>query len=108
MILFQILAVLSALALVALFLKSLLHAPKARRKLYVVPGLFQLFAVLVALARGAVVPAFLPAEIITVFIYFFSLYLTYSAAISFSTSPRKVSALFSFAAIAYWILAIFA
>ncbi len=106
MILFSILAVILAASLATLFFVNFAKVPKERRKLYLFPGIFQLFAISVALVRGNVLPEFLPAEIVTVFCYFFSLYLTYSTALSFSTSPKRISTLWGIAAIAFWILAI--
>lgn len=102
----SIFAALGTASLVLLFLRNLAKASPERRKLYFVPGIFQLFAVSIALVRGGVFPEFLPAEIITIFCYFFSLYLTYSTAISLATSGKKVSAIWSLAAVSFWILAI--
>lgn len=99
-------AILVAATLVLLFVHGFAKASPERRKLYFVPGIFQLFAVSIALVRGGVFPEFLPAEIITIFSYFFSLYLTYSTAVSFATSDKKKSAIWSLAAVSFWILAI--
>ena len=93
-------------SLVLLFSLNLAKVPPERRKLYFVPGLFLLFAVAVALARSGILPEFLPEEIIAIFSYFFSLYLTYSTAVSLATSKRKISALWGFAAVSFWVLAI--
>ncbi len=106
MTLFSILSVTAAISLVSLFFLTFSKVPKERRKLYLFPGIFQLFAISVALVRGEVLPRFLPAEIVTIFCYFFSLYLTYSTAISVATSRKRNSALWGIAAVAFWILAI--
>lgn len=106
MTLFSILAVIVASSLALLFLASFAKVPKEKRKLYLFPGVFQLFAISVALVRGGILPKFLPAEIVTVFCYFFSLYLTYSTALSLATSRKKISALWGIAAVSFWILAI--
>lgn len=107
MILLPICAVLASASLAALFIRAVSKAVPEKRKLHIVPGAVQIFAVSIALARGGVLPQFLPGEIITIFSYFFSLYITFSAAISFSASSRKTSALWTVSATAFWILAIF-
>ncbi len=99
-------ASLVAASLALLFSLNIAKASPERRKLYLVPGIVQLFAISIALARGGILSGFLPAEIITIFSYFFSLYLTYSAAVSLATSDKKISALWSLSAISFWVLAI--
>ena len=106
MILFPICAILACASLATLFVTSVLKASPEKRKLYVLPGAVQLFAISIALVRGGIFPGFLPGEIVTIFCYFFSLYITFSAAISLSAPNRKISALWIISAVAFWILAI--
>lgn len=106
MIFLPVFAVLVAASLALLFFLNLAKASPEKRKFYFVPGFLQLFAISVALARGGVFPEYLPMEIVTIFSYFFSLYLTYSTAVSFATSTRKISALWGVAAVSFWALAI--
>lgn len=106
MTLFSILAVILAASLALLFFASFVKVPGEKRRLYLFPGIFQLFAISVAFVRGGILPKFLPTEIVTIFCYFFSLYLTYSTALSLATPKKKISALWGIAAVSFWILAI--
>ncbi len=102
-------ALFSAAALIFLLADSFFHMAPDRRKTLIVPGGIQLFAVYTVLVRGKVFPGFFPDEIVTLFIYFFSLYLTFYASTVLFSSQRRIlqASLWSLSAIACWILAFF-
>ena len=99
----------AAVALIFLWIFSFKNASPEKRKAYLLPGLIQAFAACVALIRGNVLPGFIPQEIVTIFCYFFTLYLTFTTAISMGKIGKKkfLVAVWALTAIAFWILAIF-
>lgn len=104
---FPILAALVALSLCTVQVMTFRSAKDFRA--CIVPAFVCLFAVFVFLIRGEVLPQILPQEIVTIFSYFFSLYLTFSTAIVFTSAASRLKALpWTVAALSAWILAVFA
>ena len=108
----MIFAIFAAVALVFLLIFFIRNASPENRKAFALPGLIQLFAASIALVRGNVLPDYLPHEIVTILCYFFALYLTFTSAISIASSGKRhgkvLASIWILAAIAFWVLAVFA
>ena len=108
----SIFAIFATVALLFLLGYSILNANPEKRKAFLIPGLIQLFAAYIALCRGDVLPEFIPREIVTIFSYFFALYLTFTSAITASAvgkhHRKRLAGIWILTAVAFWILAIFA
>lgn len=102
---FPILAAIVALSLCSIQISAF---RKARdRRACIVPASVCLFAIFVFLVRGSVLPGILPRELSTIFSYFFSLYLTFSAAIAITSGQNRFKlASWILATVSAWILAI--
>lgn len=102
-------AIVSAAVLLFLLFDAIRNARPEMRKALVIPGLLQIFAAAVLLARGRILPGFLPPEIITLLCYFFSLYLTFTAAKELFSGNRRISKsiLWSVSAATAWVLSLF-
>lgn len=89
MIFLPILAIVASVTLVAAFVLNVVDADKEMRKLYVIPGIVQLFAIFILLEQGHTLPPFLPKGILFGVSCFLGLYLTYTAVIAFTAIGKR-------------------
>jgi hypothetical protein len=89
MIFLLILSAVAAVTLIAAFVLNVTDADKETRKLYVIPGIVQLFAIFILLEQGRVLPPLLPSGIVFGVSCFFGLYLTYTAVIAFTAIGKR-------------------
>lgn len=101
-------AIVSAAVLLFLLFDAVRSARPEMRKAFVIPGSLQIFAAAIFLARGRILPEFLPPEILSPLCYFFSLYLTFTAAKELFSGNRRFSKriLWSVSAITAWTLSL--
>ena len=110
MILLQFLAIAATVILAIEIFATWKPSPVEIRKALALPTFLQIFALTIAWMRSGILPAIIPHEIITILIYFFSVYLTFTAIIAICAVEKKHRKLFAilwtFAAICFWLISL--